>query len=207
MTAASAGDFGSVRIPVGAKARPGPDERAVDGRRGRVEDAGDLGRREAEHVPQHQDRSLLGRQVLQASHERQRDGLPRVIPRLGAGGRVVEQHVRERLEPPRVGQGGGLRPAGFTAEEVEAAVGGDLVQPGSQRAPVELADCTPCGQQSLLKHVLGIVERAEGPVAVRQQFAPVGVDELAEGLAIPGLGTGEGCLGHGRRSFRSDNAF
>ena len=76
-----------VRVPSGAQAGPGPDERAVDGRRGRVEDVGGLGRREAEHVAQHQDRSLLRRQVLQARDERQRDRLPRVIPGLGARGR------------------------------------------------------------------------------------------------------------------------
>ena len=51
---------------------------------------GGLGRREAEHVPQHQDRPLLGRQVLQARHERQRDSLPRVIPRLRARCDVIE---------------------------------------------------------------------------------------------------------------------
>jgi hypothetical protein len=32
---------------------------------------------------------------------------------------------------------------------------------------------------------------------VRLQLALVGLDELAEGLAIAGLGSGEGCLGHG----------
>jgi len=31
---------------------------------------------------------------------------------------------------------------------------------------------------------------------VRLQFAAVGADELAEGLTVAGLGTGEGCLSH-----------
>jgi hypothetical protein len=33
---------------------------------------------------------------------------------------------------------------------------------------------------------------------MRLQLGPVGVDELAEGLAITGPGPGEGRLGHGR---------
>ena len=60
----------------------------------------------------------------------------------------------------------------------------------------ELADRTPCGQQSLLKHVLGVLDRSEDPVAVRLQFAAVGLDEFAEGLAIAGPGPGEDCLDH-----------
>ena len=89
-------------VPPGPQAGPCPDQRAVDRRRAGAEDVGGLRRGEAEHVAQHQDRSLLRRQVLQARDERQRDGLPRVIPGLRARGHVAEQHLRVGLKPPRV---------------------------------------------------------------------------------------------------------
>jgi hypothetical protein len=90
-----------VRVPVGVKACPGTDERAVDGGLRAPEDAGGLGRREAEHVPEYEDRPLLGWQVLQARHERQGDRLPCVVPGFGAGDQVV-QIIRVGLEPPRL---------------------------------------------------------------------------------------------------------
>lgn len=88
-----------MRVPVRGEASSGPDERAVDGRHGRAEDAGDLGRREANHIPEHEDRSLLWRQALQARHERECDRLARIVLGFGAWGGAVEQHIRERLEP------------------------------------------------------------------------------------------------------------
>jgi hypothetical protein len=89
-----------VRVGAGAEAGAGADERAVDGRRGGAEDAGGLGRGEAEHVAQDQDRPLLRRQVLEARDERQRDRFSCVVAGFGAGGYVAEQHIGVGLEPP-----------------------------------------------------------------------------------------------------------
>src|SRR6516162_4068217 len=61
---------------------------------------------------------------------------------------------------------------------------------------------SPTPRMCLLKHILGVGDRAEDPVTMRQQLAPVGVNELTEGLAITGPGPGEGCLSHlGGRPF------
>jgi hypothetical protein len=94
------------------------------------------------------------------------------------------------------GQASRLRTAGFAAQVAEAAVRGDPVQPRPERAAVEPADRTPCSQQGFLKHVLGVLDRSENPVTVRLKLAAAGIDELTEGLAVAGLGTGEGRLSH-----------
>jgi len=61
----------------------------------------------------------------------------------------------------------------------EAAVGRDLVEPGPDEAAlVEVADAPPRAHQRFLERVLGVVQRAEHPVAVGLQFAPVGRDQL-----------------------------
>ena len=130
--------------------RPGALQGAFDGGFGGVEDAGRLGGREAEHVPEHEDRPLLGWQVLQAGHERQRDRLLGVVPGLGAGGvgypaeqssgRARATRARGLCQPGSAlgGWPSGrhlLRAAGFAAQVVQAAVGGDPVQPRPQRGP------------------------------------------------------------------------
>ena len=51
-------------------------------------EAGDLGGVVADYVAQDENGALAGRQQLQGSHERQRDGLGGLVPGLGAG-RVV----------------------------------------------------------------------------------------------------------------------
>jgi hypothetical protein len=78
------------------------------------------------------------------------------------------------------------------AQRVQAAVRRDPVQPGAQRrAPLELVKPSPCGQQSLLKQVLGVLDGAEDPVAVQLQLAPVGIGQLAEGGLFPGAGAAD----------------
>src|SRR5262249_32845601 len=71
------------------------------------------------------------------------------------------------------------------AQRVQAAAGRHLVQPGPDRgtAPAP-AQAPPGRQQRLLHRVLGVLRRAEEPVAVHLQLAPVGLDELTERLAV-----------------------
>ena len=108
--------------------------------------------------------------------------------------------VRVGLQPQRLGPAGGLwrgvRPlvpgcsrgaAAGVAQRVQAPVGRDLVQPGAHRRLfLEPADPAPGGQQSFLQRVLGVLDRAEDPVAVQLQLAPVRLGELAERIPVAG---------------------
>ncbi len=206
----------------GARSRPGRQpglqggagalQGALDRGFGGLEHDGGFGGRVAEHVAEHQDGPLAGRQVLQGGDERQLDGLLGVVAgfRPGRGvGQAVEQHVGVGLDPDRVGHAGGLgrlghhrhlpRAAAAVAQRVQAAVDRDAVQPGAHRGPaLESGQAAPGRQQGLLQHVLGVGYRAEDLVAVRQQLAPVGVGELTECLLIARPCPGERACGHHR---------
>jgi hypothetical protein len=54
----------------------------------------------------------------------------------------------------------------------------------------------PGGQQRLLKNILGVLNRAEDPVAVQLELPPLRVEELAERLLVSDAGAGERSLGH-----------
>ena len=54
----------------------------------------------------------------------------------------------------------------------------------SELRPSKRASAAPRAQQRLLQRVLGVVGRAEHPVAVRVQLAPVGRDEVGEGGVV-----------------------
>jgi len=102
--------------PAGGQLRgqggPRPLQRAVDRVQAPPEDVGGLGGAEAERVPQHQRGPLPGRQLLQRRDERERDGLPGLVPRLRAGrdvGQLGEQQVRVGLQPHRLVTGRRLR--------------------------------------------------------------------------------------------------
>ena len=126
--------------------------------------------------------SLLARPFQQGVRAGLQPGHLAVPGRLGR----LERGDRRRRPPP------GLAPC------VQAAVGGDPVQPGPQRGPAfETGQAAPGREQGLLHHVLGILNRAEHPVAVNLQLAPVWLGELAEGLPIAGPGPGHGLLAHG----------
>ena len=127
----------------------------------------------------------------------------------GVVGEALEQDVREGLEPDRLGaarrlgRGGhplqvfGAAPA--RTEGVERAIGGDPVQPGTdRRASLELHKPAPSGEQRLLEQVLGVLRRPDDPVDVHLELTPVGVGQLAERVLVAGAGTGEGLLGHAR---------
>ena len=64
-----------------------------------------------------------------------------------------------------------------------------LVEPGAQRAAaLEATEPAPDPQQRLLQRVLGVVQRAEHPVAVGVQLAAVGLDQPLEGAFVAGAG-------------------
>ena len=144
---------------------------------------------------------------LQGGDEGQRDRFPGLKPGAGSEGAVgkpLEQDVGVRLEPEHLTQPGGLgqvQPGRWRAHQrapasrpqrVQAAAGGDPVQPGpDRRASLEPGQAPPGRQQRVLQRVLGVLHRAEDPVAVHLQLAPVGIDELAKRLPIPRLRPGE----------------
>jgi hypothetical protein len=67
---------------------------------------------ETEDIAQDQGGALARRQDLESGHERQRDGFPRFVHALRAGGHafeIVEQCVRVWLEPDRFPQARRLR--------------------------------------------------------------------------------------------------
>src|SRR5581483_11874933 len=71
-------------------------------------------------------------------------------------------------------------PSLAAAQHVEARVGGDAVQPGSQRGTsLEAVDAAPRPHERLLHGVLGLEARAEHAVAVPGQLLAV-LLQLAE---------------------------
>ena len=210
------GQRGAVAVPGGQHRRhrrPRPLQGAVHRRLAGVEHARDLRGTEAEGVAQQQDRALPRRQVLDGGDERQRDRLLRLIARVRPGGGVgqaVEQGVRVRLQPDRLAPAGRLgrrrtaaraAPAGGGGRWRAARSGERLVairysQVRSDGAALVLAEAAPGREQGLLQHVLGVLHRAEDPVAVQPQFGQVRTGEFAEGLIVSGAGPlqrGVGC--------------
>src|SRR5205823_3230629 len=79
----------------------------------------------------------------------------------------------------------GLRPATGGADQVEASVRRNAIQPGTQRrASLEPAEPLPRREQRVLQRVLRVVNRTEHPVAVRVELLTVRVGQFAERLAI-----------------------
>jgi hypothetical protein len=114
----------------------GPLQGAVDRRHRGVEQIGDVGRGPGEHLAQHEHRPLSRRQVLQRGDERQPH--------------AVLQH----------------RPLGGVVGADHLGVA-DRLQPRPQRRPaLEPVQRLPGAHQRLLHGVVGVVGRAEHPVAV-----------------------------------------
>jgi hypothetical protein len=61
-----------------------------------------------------------------------------------------------------------------------------------------MLEAAPCGEQRLLKQVLGVLHRADDSVDVELELTPIGVGQLAERGLVAGARTGEGLLGHAR---------
>jgi hypothetical protein len=140
---------------------------------------GHLARAEAEHVAQQQHGALACGQALQRHDEGEFDALP--------GHRVClrsEPVVGVRLQPGRVGAGRQLaaRPAG---EHGQAAVRRDPEQPRPQSGPVvEPVERPPGPDEGLLQRVVGVMDGAEHPVAVRVDLGAYRRDQGGEGLGV-----------------------
>jgi hypothetical protein len=67
-------------------------------------------------------------------------------------------------------------------------------QERSELRPSKRSQPAPGAQQRVLQGILGVVDRAEHPVAVRAEPAAVRADELAEGGLVAGARGGEQVL-------------
>ena len=91
-------------------------------------------------------------------------------------------------EGTTVGSAAGTTSGGITRRDrgtkhVEACVGRDPVEPRPEReapAGTEALAAPPSAQERLLDEVLGVLERAEHPVAVHLQLTAVALDERGE---------------------------
>jgi hypothetical protein len=162
----------------------------------------DLLRGEAEHLSQDEDRALRGRKVLERGDERELDALALLVACLGLTGAALgrEKVIRVGLEPDGLDDGICRRHARVRGRSVvdrqhtlraqldraEARVRRDPVEPCAQRSSTfEPVQATPGAQQRLLKRVLGIVHRAEHPVAVRVELARCGSTTSAYARSSP----------------------
>ena len=142
---------------------------------------GGLLRRPVEDVAQDQDRALARRQQLDRGEERQLDRLAR--DRRPCRARPRAARSRRAGGPGRAGARAPRRATGASAtgeppvgapDRVEADVRGDPVEPRPEgRRAVEGLAGAPRPQEGLLDGVLGLLERAEHPVRVHVQLAPV----------------------------------
>ena len=156
-------------------------------------------------LAQDQDRPLARRQLLHRRDEGELERLELLVAGVGRGVAVLDLQrlVRVGLEPDLladrvarglvgIGRGPVLdrqQPPLAAGDDVEAGVGGDLVEPGAQRgAATEAAEPAPDPQPRLLQRVLGVVQRAEQAVAVRVQLPPVGLNQALEGALVTAAG-------------------
>src|SRR5437667_9373218 len=77
------------------------------------------------------------------------------------------------------------RPRASACDRGEADVRGDGVQPGAElRTRLVAVGAFPRAQHRLLERVVGVVERAEHPVAVEVERPPVWLDQERERLLV-----------------------
>jgi hypothetical protein len=144
--------------------------------------------------------------MLERRDERELDALADLVPRLRRGQGVLgpEPLVRERLHPdgldqwlaqvvvgiggrPVIGRTHPLRPA---LDQVEASVGGDSIEPGAKRAlRLEPRQPAPGAEEGLLESVLGVIDRAQHPVAVGVELSAVRLDQRPERILIAATGS------------------
>jgi hypothetical protein len=102
----------------------------------------------------------------------------RLHPRRFAPRTLGRIHIRAR------GRAGleRVHPLGPPAEQVEAGIGGDLVEPrAKQPSTREPRQAAPSAEQSLLQRVVGVIDRSEHPVAVRAKLGAVRLHETSVG--------------------------
>jgi hypothetical protein len=191
-----------------------------------VERGGGFAGREAEDVAEDQYGALACGQVLKCRDEGELDALALLIAGLRAGQAAAESQPRIRVgfQPHRlgdwlggvvVGVGGGPvvereHASGPPLDRSEAGVGGDLVEPGADRASaLEPWQGAPGAQQRLLQGIFGVGGRGEHAVAVGVQLAAVGSGESGEGVVVAPLGGLEQlALARGQqRASRAGSAF
>src|SRR5215211_7132438 len=77
------------------------------------------------------------------------------------------------------------RPRASACDRSEADVHGDGVQPGGElRARLVAVGAFPRAQHCLLERVVGVVERAEHPIAVKVERTAVWLDQERERLLV-----------------------
>ena len=177
--------------------------RAVDRFSSRVQHAGHFARVEPEDIAQDKHGELARRQDLKGGDEGQRDGFGLLVAGLRAerhvNGAALEKGIGIWLEPDDLAEPGRLgrfnigqapllvgRASAGRATRVETPVGGDPVQPGTQRgASLEPFEALPGGQQRVLQGVLGVLEGPEHPVAVHVKLSTVRLGHLPERVTVP----------------------
>ena len=153
---------------------------------------------ETQHLAQEQDGALVGREVLHRGDERQFQRLVLLVGRLGsrAAGRDSDGLVGVWLEPGRLhgrqaGRGArlGRRPEIVRQDAPAAPL--ELGQADVRRDPVQPraggvvrpqpGQAAPGPHERFLEGIVGVVHRAEHPVAMRVELGPVLLDEIPEG--------------------------
>jgi hypothetical protein len=132
----------------------------------------------------------------------------RTVPRVRAPGPGSPRGVWIGLEPDRLAPVCRLghltravlrRAAPARPQGIQRAVGGDPVEPGTdRRSSLELPETTPRSEQRLLEQVLCVLGRADDPVDVQLQLTLVATGQLAECVLVAGARAGEGRLDHVR---------
>jgi hypothetical protein len=139
--------------------------------------------------------------MLKRRDEGELDRLAPLVAGLGPGESVLdaEHLVRIGLQPHRLNERrlrvivgiagrtvvGRQHPPGSARDQVEADIGRDLVEPRAKRASsLESFQPPPRPQEGFLEGVLGVVDRAQHPIAVSVELLAVGLDEAAVGVVV-----------------------
>lgn len=175
-----------------------------------TDESSSLGGGQTQHVAQQQDRSLTRRQKLNGGNEGKVDRLAHLIPRIWARHVVhdpLERRVWIGFEPGDVVCRFAVRHAVrrrtvrlrehaacllSRREGGQAHVGGNSVQPIPNRgATVEVFQAAPRAQKGFLDQVLGVVERPEHLITVKQQLPSMGLGQALKRVAVTALGRGQ----------------